>query len=396
MAQIMGLVDTGDIASDRFYNWRRVVLRLFPNGTAPLQALMSLMDSEVTDDPHINWYEKGMPIQRDAIATIASDIAFNVTTIVMTTSNIFRAGHVLKNETTGEIIKVTAVSTTTLTVVRSVAATWGDPTVAMVAGQYLQVIGNVAGEGDSSTSGIYVDPTAKTNYTQIFRTPYSMSGTALKTTVKYAPGSAWPEVQKDGLIRHATEMELAYIWGKKAEYAGTNGLERTCSGIVDFIPAANLVSPDGGVLTRDFWETQMELVFRYCLSKNNEKLMLCGSNALCQMNKMGQAFGFIEIVPESSAFGMQIQRWITPYGVVYMKMHPLFSQHPVWRNDALIIDLPGIKHRPMRGRDTQRLQNRQNNDQDLRKEEFLTEACPEINHGAAHMYVSNIKTFNKV
>lgn len=395
MAQIMGLVDTGDISSDRFYNWRRIVLRLFPNGTAPLQAFMSLMDSEITDDPHINWYEKGMPVQRDMIATIASDVAFNVTTIVMTTSNVFRAGHLLKNETTEEIIKVTAVSTTSLTVVRSVTATWGDPTIAMEAGQYLQVIGNVAGEGDTSGSGIYVDPTAKTNYTQIFRTPYSMSGTALKTTVKYAPGSAWPEVQKDALIRHSTEMELAYIHGVKAEYAGSNGLERTCDGLVQFIPAANKLTCPDGVITRDWWETQMELLFRYCLNKNNEKLALAGSNALCQLNKMAQDSGFIEIVPESTAFGMQIQKWITPYGTLFLKMHPLFSQHPTWRNECLIVDLPGLKHRPMRGRDTQRLQNRQANDADQRKEEFLTESCPEVNHGSAHMYLKNIVSFNK-
>lgn len=393
MAQILGLVDTGDLTNDRFYNWRRVVLRLFPNGTAPLQALMSLMDSEPTDDPHFYWYEKGMPIQRDAIASIASDVSADQTAITMTTATVFRAGHLLKNERTGEIVKVVSMTTTALVVTRSAAGTWGNP-VTMVAGDYLQVIGNVAGEGDTSGSGLYVNPDQKYNYTQIFRTPYSMSGSALKTTVKFSTGAAWMDVQKDALIRHSTEMELAYIHGKKAEYAGSNGYERTCDGVIANIPSANQVSCTNGVLSRADWEKWMEQVFRYCLGKNNEKIALAGSNALCQLNLMAQKYGHIEIVPESQAFGMQMQRWLTPYGVLYIKMHPLFSQHEVWRNDCLILDLPGIKHRPLRGRDTQRLQNRQANDADLRKEEFLTEAGPEINHGAAHMYISNIVTFN--
>jgi hypothetical protein len=48
----MGMRGTGDWATDeRPKNWRQGILRLYPNGTAPLTAILSKMGQEKLDDP---------------------------------------------------------------------------------------------------------------------------------------------------------------------------------------------------------------------------------------------------------------------------------------------------------------------------------------------------------
>ena len=54
MATILGLRDTQSFSADRFENWRRQILYLFPNGAAPLTALLALTEPEETNDPHFH------------------------------------------------------------------------------------------------------------------------------------------------------------------------------------------------------------------------------------------------------------------------------------------------------------------------------------------------------
>lgn len=50
---VLGLRGTGSftVTGQRPENWREKTLQLFPNGTAPLCALLSMLKSEKTDDP---------------------------------------------------------------------------------------------------------------------------------------------------------------------------------------------------------------------------------------------------------------------------------------------------------------------------------------------------------
>src|SRR5207245_3311439 len=59
-------------------NWRRLILYLFPNGKAPLTALLSLTEPEETNDPHINWYEKTLPLQRTVLTASFTSAATTI------------------------------------------------------------------------------------------------------------------------------------------------------------------------------------------------------------------------------------------------------------------------------------------------------------------------------
>lgn len=51
----LGMRGTGDWVTDqRPMNWRKQILKLYPNGQAPLTAILSMMGSESVNDPQFH------------------------------------------------------------------------------------------------------------------------------------------------------------------------------------------------------------------------------------------------------------------------------------------------------------------------------------------------------
>jgi len=128
------LRDTLSTDADRFKNYRRTVLVTFPNGGAPLTALLSLTESEATDDPDFYWYEFPLPTQRSTLSADAAPGAASITVA----DQVFRAGHIIRNTTTNEIAKVLSVTnnangTATLSLLRGKAMGASDALIAAVA-----------------------------------------------------------------------------------------------------------------------------------------------------------------------------------------------------------------------------------------------------------------------
>jgi hypothetical protein len=187
---LLGLRGTGAFATtgtpgssdQRPKNWREMMLLLFPNGEMPLTALLSKLASQGTDDPEFNWWEKGLPTQRTLINNGAG-YASGATSIVVDDGSIFKKGHVVMVERTGEIMFVTAdPSTNTLTVSRGKGET---AAAAIVDDDPLLIIGTVYEEGADSPNIVTYSPTKVFNYCQIFRTSLGQTRTAKKTRLRW-------------------------------------------------------------------------------------------------------------------------------------------------------------------------------------------------------------------
>ena len=95
----LGMRGTGDWATNqRPENWRETILYLYPNGSAPLTAILSMMGDEKTDDPVFHWWTKTLPSQGGAITDVYTDAAC---TAALATAQSTASGTVL-------YIKVTA------------------------------------------------------------------------------------------------------------------------------------------------------------------------------------------------------------------------------------------------------------------------------------------------
>jgi hypothetical protein len=160
---------------------------------------------------------------------------------------------------------------------------------------------------------------------------------------------------------HSWERELAFLWGVRTEKIGDNGKpERTTLGVINFIrqyAAANCddftlnatyagldwTAAYAGQTAGEHWlKTMLEQIFRYGA---DSKLCLCGSGFLLGIDALAMNGGQVQLQPAQKVYGMQIREWLTPFGSIYMKTHPLFSYDATTRNMAIILEPKEIKAR---------------------------------------------------
>jgi len=383
---VLGLRGSGSFSSDeRPKNYRETILLLFPNASAPLTAILSKLKDEQTDDPEFKWFEKGLPSQR---ATVEGSQTSGDTVIELEVSadnKKFKPGHAVLNERTLEVMWVTASAAAgQITVIRgkgSVAAAMND-------GDGLLIVGTHYPEGASAPVAVSYDPTVVSNYTQIFRTSLDVTRTAKATKIRYADGQYIKEAKREALELHSVEMERAFMFGSQVEDVSGAQPDRTTKGLLFFITTN--VKDFAGTVDIASWENYMEDIFE---SGSNEKLLLCGNRALNVLNKLARAHHTINATPTSDSYGVQMTTWLTPYGTLQIKQHPLLSENPSFNDWGFIIDPAKVVYRYLRGGDTQYKENIQSPGDDATKNEFLTECGLEVQHQVAHGFFKDATAF---
>lgn len=386
---VAGLRGTGSWSSDeRPKNYREVILYLYPNGSAPLMGMLGKLPEESTDDPEFKVFIKGLPGQR-ALNEDNYNNTDNPLTMHLTTAGdykMFKVGHAVINERTLEVMWVSGVGSTGgaggyLTLVRAVGS---QSLTAGIAGDGILIVGSHHAEGVGAPSAIMYDPAVVMNYTQIFRNSLEQTNTARATHLR--TGDQYKQAQKECLLLHQIEMEKAFLFGVAEETTGSNGQpERSTRGML-FHLTSNVKDWSAGV-DIDSFEDWCEDLFRY---GSNEKMWLGGARTVNVLNKLARINGHFEMLPTTQTYGMDVQRWLTPFGRLNLKLHPLFSENATFNKWAFIFDMPQLRYRYLKGRDTKFLANRQAPDYDTVKDEYLTEAGLEGRFEQAHGLCKNM------
>jgi hypothetical protein len=391
-------------------NWREKILQLYPNGDAPLTAIMSMMGSESTDDPEFNWWTKSLATQAATVtsvykeATLATEYTTGgaagdtyyckIPTAAETTQ--FRPGHqVLLRTTTDHLkdtnAKVTAVIPNGANSIITVQLLQADPTTTGIAScNRILIIGNINPEGGVMPNAIAYDPVKHYNYTQIFRTPLSITRTARKTRLR--TGDQYKEAKREALELHSIEMEKAFLWGYRTEGTGVNGKpERTTGGLV-----SNIIANSGNVSNfstdtdyagktwleagEEWLDAKLMEIFRY---GGSDRMAFCGTNTILAINKLVKEYGNFQLSSSTAEYGIKVKTWITPFGEIHMKVHPLFSYEASDRGNMVIFDPKDIKFRYIDDTSFYAEGEKQNTGRgriDGTDEEFLTECGLEFHH----------------
>lgn len=461
---ILGLLSTESFASERFKSVRRSVFYQYPNGAAPLLGLLSMLDGEVLNDPEYSWYEDRYieKVQKTvtngttsgswyadsngalgaALAdTAANKVAGTAYWLRLDGYDTIRANDVLKirntpvtGGTTDFQVRVTANATgvwssdsgggfyvrvTPLNTLNAVTnADEGYD------GLEVQVLGNANYQGQvGSAEGAYILPTSHGNATQIFRTPYSFTGTAIKTAAKFDASGPYKDKAKKASISHMIQMELHFLFGEysKTVDATSNlpcfttggilffmrlweaGKGNTVGGMTSNYPvAASTANTDdnkriiniNGSITDEDMSNYLERLFRYTNNIANEKMAFVGSGFLNIINQMYKSNVQLQSgLPLADTYGMNVVKHVTPFGDVYYKTHPLFNQNANMRYNALFLDVQNLRYRYMQDRDTTVKKNIQPNNADYRQDEWLTECGLELQFPESHMYMVGVTDY---
>lgn len=399
---VAGLRGTGDWATDeRPKNFREMILWRQPNGMAPLTALMSKMKKETTDDPEFSWWEEELaPIRLQV--NYSTGYTAGATTLVVDNGDAqdLVAGDILLVEAAegttypDELITVASVTnTTTFVVTRGTANT----TAASIANDaYLTKIGNAFAEGTTSPTSSTRNPTKLTNYCQIFKTTYELTGTAKETNTR--TGDPKQNDKKRKMFDHSIALEMAFLFGKKYEATGANGKPlRYTGGLLSFLVAGATGRVDaatamvGATGINTLLDT-IYPVFDYnsASGAGDERIVLAGNGALNAVNKACKAAGDVNFGEVVKVYGMNLTKLVTPQGTLYFKSHPLMNVNTRFTNSMFVIDPTAIKYRPLRNRDTKFQDNIQANDADTNKGQWISEVGVEFNHMKTMMYLGAV------
>lgn len=429
----LGMRGTGDWATNqRPENWRETILYLYPNGSAPLTAILSKLREEKTDDPVFHWWTKTLQSQRATVTGVytnaACDSAYvsggttgDVLYLTMSASDLthFRVGHqvLLRDASHYDVdvnAKVVSVNTGTTSIgVKLLEADDNGASTDLSDCDTVLVIGNINPEGANMPDAISYDPVEWSNYTQIFRTPLSITRTARRTRLR--TGDAYREAKRECLELHSIEMEKGLLWGWKSSSTGSNGQpERTTMGLIRALQYGSDGSSNTGVVndfslnatySGDTWlqsgktwlDAYLEEMFRY---GKTEKLAFCGSGALLGLNQLAETYGTIQLTSKTKSYGLQVLEWITPFGTINLVTHPLFSYEATDRNSMVIFDPAGLIYRYIDDTTFYSEKSDQQNTgwtrRDGTDEEYLTEAGLEYHHPNGWGYLNGVGEDNAV
>jgi hypothetical protein len=438
----MGMRGNGDWATDeRPKSWRETILYLYPNGMAPLTAMMSKMGEEKVTDPEFNWWTQKLPTQSGAITGIFTDVlstpyvsggaaaATLYVQMALATIEEFRVGHQIllrcSTDTTLDVVaKVTARTdngaSSYLTIKLLEADDNSTQSKTLANADRILVIGNINEEGATMPNAISYMPTKYSNYTQIFRTPLSITRTARETRLR--TGDQYKRMKKEALEMHGIEMEKSLIFSIPTEGTGDGGKpERTTAGLLYFLRTHvptnvsdfRINSTYSGKAWADadageaWFDTMYEQLFRY---GRPERLAFCGSGALLGINQLVRANSHFELTTKTVSYGIKVTEWVTPFGTIYLKTHPLMSQESSTRYGMLLMDAENLKYRYIT--DTTFYGMSQTGAQapggvatagatygarkDGTDEEYLTEMGLELHHPDTFMYLDGVGCANAV
>ena len=410
----LGMRATNDftVEGQRPKNWRETLLRLYPNGKAPLTALTALMKTESTDDPEYNWFCKVLPTQAGNLTGMYTNAGLttevNATGTAGTTyyaklaeleAKQFMPSHtvLLRSESTTSFDTVAIVEDVTLAgansylKVKLLEDSHGVLSIDNV--DRVLIIGSANAEGAMIGQAIAYDPYKVHNYTQIFRNALEITRTADKTRLR--TGDAYKEAKREALELHSIEMEKAFIFGVPSENIGANGKPlrttggliwaiKNHGGLVDSFPDASTWMDDG----LDWLDEKFMQLFRY---GETDKLAFVGDGALMAINKLARKYGTWNYTVTTKQFGIQVAELICPFGSLTMKTHPLFSHEPTNQNSMLIFEPKNVKYRYITDTTFHKDDEEHgHNRYDGKKEEYLTEAGLEYHFPQGWAWLNNV------
>ena len=347
----------------------------------PLVTLASSLDKITpAHNPTVRWMEDELEPRTDLLngAVTAAGAALTVDN-----AGWWRVNDIGHCPRTGENFRVTAVAAPVLTVTRS----WGGTAAAaMVDDEPIWNLGPAQREGDTSRTLLSTLEVEQSNRTQIIRTPFGTTNTQSATDLY--DGNDFDYQARKSAIEHAVSIERMLLFGQTNQATVAGQPLRTMSGIYEFV-RTNRINI-GGVMTESQFDAACEVAFRY--GGANQKLALCSGVGLQSVNNFAKEK--MDTIPRDEAYGLNLQRYISPFGDILLAYHRQMVGS-IYSGHILILDMDRIVLRPLRGGRSAgnlavRVTNIQANDEDSRRDEYITELSLEFQTEKAHALLTGI------
>jgi len=342
---------TTDLAKKSFSS---MITRLMPNGQAPLFGITSMLKEETAYQYEHGYFSKTMIFPSMTIN--ANFLVGDTTGTVVDTTNIL-PGMVMRLDTTGEnLLVLTVPSSTTFTCRRSVGTIAASGTAP--ATTKLWMVGNAYEEASVRPSSLLITAVRVTNFTQIFRNTWSVSGTTAATTV-IAGGTPDAESKQDCAMFHAIDIEKALLYAQKYQNTLNNQPLHLMDGLINIVTAsaAGNITTLGGTTNWTQLEAALDPVFAQVTDPKNPNMraLFVGGIARRVIHAIARLNSTYYIQGQTTEWGLQFDTIKTPRGTFNIIEHPLLNAYgatTTWAKMALAVDLASFGLAYMQGRKT--------------------------------------------
>lgn len=255
----------------------------------------------------------------------------------------FAGGDTIRITESGEVIRITSISTDTLTVVRGIGNS-GSGTATTAATTVVR-LAHAGEEGAEIGTLKSVQETIPYNYLQKIRSAYGMTWEQMSSTLN---GSPDPVVQKKvQLIEHKKEIDRMIMFGKRDLGTGAESQEITYSGGFDYFISTNRWDLGAQVPTEMQVIDWLSYVMQYgpngYREGNGSKIAICSPNWITLFSKFGldKAMYTADLGEEFGAgpVGVKVKVYQSSHGDLTLIRHPQLTGP--FRGKMFVID-PGL------------------------------------------------------
>ena len=247
------------------------------------------------------------------------------------------------------------------------------------------------------------------NYTQIFKTPYSIANTLKAVSLYGGPELARLRMRK--IIEHKVDIERAIIfqgggvegtaWGEIPVSGATNpltrfkglGVGKTTAATAGFIVSKNADLDSTFTFAPASADIEAindlaDAIFDDTVDMpSSTKVVFAGSKWRLALSKMAQnnasnVYNFGVRAQSGNRLGIVITELETPVGILRFVPMPLFRG--AYEDYALVMDMANVEVRPLASRDTKLFANVGGKDVDGQLDYFMTECGLECRHESTH------------
>ena len=339
---------------------------------APLVALLSSLGSAPAKNPKIEWLEnEAMP----RLTTLSAS-ATSAATAFGVGADIFRVGDVIRlpAQGFGGLVTATAAGAITATKIGGTAQ------ASAQTGSEVFIVSNANAEGASLREIKYPQLVTASNYCQIIRTPFGVTGT--EDATEHYGGDERKRLQKDFGIEHARAIDQTFFMGAR-DLQNTN--QRTCGGLKEFI--STNVTADTGGLTESDWQSFLKSGFRY---GSEDKVAFCSPTAIAAIEAFARttSTGLISQSPASGKYGIKMSQYVSGQGTVHLVKKRDWNDSTTYGGYVFLVDMEAVKMRPLR--ETRLKMNVQAPDYDGFKDQYISEVSLQVIHERRHALLTGV------
>lgn len=372
---------------------RDIVFRLQPSAT-PLTNLTRGLKKTPSENFKFSWLKDEILPFHSAISATTNQ---TVVTIQLESNKGFPVGTIAFNSATNEHVLVTGRDgRSTILVTRGVGETGSATMVSN--GSALYAIGRAYTE-DATLGSIYMTKvTVDYNYCQIFRTPIGGSGRD-GVTALYG-GRNRPHQRLMRGLEHRRDIENAFIWGERYQSASSGSTKQrtTTRGVLKWM-SSNTVDAAGTITETEF-DGLLRSVSIYDDSSMN-RLLLASDILIEAIGYWAKNKGTYELSGAHRYYGVELVDYHTPFGMVHIgkASQTLVGSYTgpngtgYYAGTGIALDMSDLGYRHMAGRDTNLLINRQENDRDGWRDEWLTDAGLEVHFEQKHGWIYDFDAY---